>query len=1029
MSDSSRNFKVYRSSAGSGKTWMLVKEYLRLALSSETPSYFKHILAITFTNKAAAELKSRILDGMHMLAKGKQGADYDESLTNLIASELGVDPERLTARAYLVWTEMLHSYSDFSVSTIDSFVYKLIRSFASDLNLQNDFKVEIDQVRLNDGAVEELLAWVGVNKIATKKLSRFAANNIEEGKTWMIHKSLLDNASAANKESAQSYLDELNSYSSSELIDLKKNLVASIEAYEIDVKTLAQKALGNYLSAGLPPEAFYSSMLTKFYHKVIAGDIEVSREKLASRVHSEKSFWCPKSRSEWKELAEQNDAMVVADFDALADLMSSDEAKLYRRRSVVLRHWEATMILSLLKKASTFWKEENKIVMVGDFNRKIADIIKENPAPYVYEKIGEWYHHFLIDEFQDTSVIQWQNFLPLIENALSKGKESMLVGDSKQAIYRWRGGEVEQFDSLPEIFRPTTPAIRDVQSILKREIDEIKLGNNWRSGGAIVEFNNNLFKELKGLADQKLTGYDGHEQKTQSKLTGYVEVAGFQEQEEVDECVEGEILLRIRDAISAGYAQSDIVILTRNNKQIRTLASRLLREDFGATTVESLVIDKALSVRFVTTLARYLQRPFDQVAMVAVLGCLTELGCNQDTHYQNLRKISKSGGESLESFFTKTPMSKLGSLSMLELIETLSLEFDLTSRDAAFIEQLLNCVVGLGNPSQSEFNDWWQERGSEVYIEASEEVEGVRLMTIHKAKGLEFPIVIIPTIRSVVKSSAFWFKEKGSEFPPILVNSALSRAAELGDDFESEREKALLDELNVLYVGLTRPVERLHWLLISGKKKQANAIIDWAHQSLTKMNPDWDNSQLIEFGEKTAKPELKEKPFEKGQVEMSCSPLHLNPSMKLEELSLDKGKTKATEIGIAVHDVLAEIGNVELLNIDELLVSLARKVNKDIKAEVVGHLKRVMKNDDLRQWFMCDSYRERDLIDEQSRIHRSDRICVFDNNLAVVDFKTGIVKEEHKVQVEDYVQLLAKIEDRPVSGYLMYTDSLEVVAV
>ena len=687
------------------------------------------------------------------------------------------------------------------------------------------------------------------------------------------------------------------------------------------------------------------------------------------------------------------------------------------------------MILSLLKKASTFWKEENEVVMVGDFNRTIADIIKDNPAPYVYEKIGEWYHHFLIDEFQDTSVIQWQNFLPLIENALAKGKESMLVGDSKQAIYRWRGGEVEQFDSLPEIFRPTTPTIRDVQSILKREIDEIQLGNNWRSGRAIVEFNNNLFEELKGVADQKLTGYDGHEQKTQSKLIGYVEVAGFPEQEEVDECVEGEILLRIRDAISAGYSQSDIVILTRNNKQIRTLASRLLREDIGATTVESLVIDQALSVRFVTTLARYLQRPFDQVAMVAVLGCLTELGRDQDAHYHNLRKISKSGGESLEGFFTKTPMSKLGSLSMLELTETLSLEFDLTSRDAAFLEQLLNCVAGLGNPSQSEFNDWWQERGSEVYIEASEEVEGVRLMTIHKAKGLEFPIVIIPTIRSLVKSSAFWFKENGSEFPPILVDSALSQAAELGDAFESEREKALLDELNVLYVGLTRPVERLHWLLISGKKKQANAIIDWVHQSLTKMNPDWDNSQLIEFGEKTAKQELKEKPSEKGQVEMSCSPLHLNPSMKLEELSLDKGKTKAIEIGIAVHDVLAEIGNIELLDIDALLASLARKVNKEIKAEVVSHVKRVLENDDLRQWFMCDSYRERDLIDEQSRIQRPDRICVFENNLAVVDFKTGIVKEEHKVQVEDYVQLLAKIEDRPINGYLMYTDSLEVVAV
>lgn len=1029
MRDATRNFKVYRSSAGSGKTWTLVKEYLRLALSSETPSYFKHILAITFTNKAAAELKRRILDGMLMLSEGKKGKDYDEKLTFLIAQEVGIEPDRLNARAFLAWKEMLHSYSDFSVSTIDSFVYKLIRAFAVDLNLQSDFKVEIDQARLNDGAVDTLLSWVGVDKVATAKLSRFASSNIDEGKSWKVRTSVLDKASAANSESAQPYLEQLNALTGKELEDLKKALYAATVQFETKVKGLAQKALGNYESAGLPPEAFYSSMLTKFYHKVITGDIEVSREKLAPRVHSEKDFWCPKSRSEWKELAEQNDAMIVADFDALADLMSSDEAKLYRRRSVVLRHWEATMILGLLQKASTAWKEEMGVVMVGDFNRTIADIIKDNPAPYVYEKIGEWYHHFLIDEFQDTSVVQWQNFLPLIENALSKSKESMVVGDSKQAIYRWRGGEVEQFDSLPEIFSPATDSVASVASILKREIDEIPLNNNWRSGKAIVEFNNDLFDSIKELSPLDLIGYEGSTQTPKSEKPGYVEVVEYADQEEPNECAEEEILLRIREALADEYRQSDIVILTRGNKEIRQFATRLLSEGLGAITVESLAINQALSVRFVTTLSMHLQRPYDQVALAAVLGCLTELSDSPKHHFEVLNKIRKEPSGDIDAFFTKTPLSHLGSLSMLELCETLCLEFDLTPNDGAFLEQLLNCITGLGNPSQLEFNLWWQDNGGKVYVEASDEVDGVRLMTIHTAKGLEFPIVILPTLKKEIKASEFWFAEQDGKVPPVLVKAAGSKTDSLGGAFVVERNKAIIDELNVLYVGLTRPVDRLHWLLISGKRKSVNPVHKWIDESLTKLNSKWGGVSSIEFGQKVKCVGEKEAIIEDGQTQMSCSPLHLNGSMKLEELTTGEDRTEAASIGIAVHDILSGIGNIEQVDLDDFLTLKLRSVDDEIKSKVEGHIRRVMQNEQLRSWFECESFRERDLIDSQSKIQRPDRICVLENGLAVVDFKTGIVKEEHKVQVEDYVQLLTQIEEKSVKGYLMYTDSLELVEV
>jgi ATP-dependent exoDNAse (exonuclease V) beta subunit len=262
----------------------------------------------------------------------------------------------------------------------------------------------------------------------------------------------------------------------------------------------------------------------------------------------------------------------------------------------------------------------------------------------------------------------------------------------------------------------------------------------------------------------------------------------------------------------------------------------------------------------------------------------------------------------------------------------------------------------------------------------------------------------------------------------VLVKAAGSKTDLLGDAFVVERNKAIIDELNVLYVGLTRPVDRLHWLLISGKRN-SNPVHKWIDESLTKLNSEWGETPSIEFGQKVKRVGEKKAKIEDGQTGMSCSPLHLNKLMKLEELTTAEDRTEAASIGIAVHDILSGIGNIEQVDLDDFLILKLRKVDDEIKSDVEGHIRRVMEDKQLRSWFECESFRERDLIDGKSKIQRPDRICVLKDGLAVVDFKTGIVKEEHKVQVEDYVQLLTQIEEKSVKGYLMYTDSLELVEV
>lgn len=1029
MSQSTRNFKVYRSSAGSGKTWTLVKEYLRLALSSESPAYFKHILAITFTNKAAAELKQRILKGMNMLARGKGHKDFDPALSELLAKEIGIDEDRLQVRAQLAWKQMLHGYSDFAVSTIDSFVYKLVRAFAADLNLVSDFNVELDDARLNENAVDLLLSWVGEQKDITQRLLVFAESGIEEDKSWKIRDSLIATASTASSESAQPFLEKLNDLSPKHLAEAKDKLSQEIKLFETRIQETAVKARDSFYAMGFERLAFYRGLLTDYYDKLAGGKFDPPSEALKMRIRGDE-FWC--SKKEWLDLAKSCDEQVTAEFEEVAKLFDSDESALYERQKLIQKHWEATMILGVIKKAGEVWKEENDVVMVGEFNRAIKNIIKENPAPYVFEKIGEWYHHFLIDEFQDTAVIQWQNFLPLIENALAKGNESMLVGDSKQAIYRWRGGEVGQFDSLPRIFEPGTDSIAEVEAILHREYDSIQLGSNWRSGTAIVDFNNDLFELIKNHASIDLDGFEQHEQKAQSDFPGFVSVqklVGDDVEERTDQ-LEDQLVSNIREALSDGFNQKDVAILTRNNKQVRRFTARLLDEGWNVITVDSLSIDNSPSVRLITSLASTMLNPRDTIAKSAAIGAWAELTDKFIEHFDLIQQANQGSHFELWPVLSANlDAGQLSTLPMYEFAEKIIADLNLASRDLAMVEQLLNCIASQGSPSQAEFIEWWKENSESVHVATPESTDGIKLMTVHKSKGLEFPVVIFPMLRSEIKVSAFWLEETDSGIPPVRVKGAFSKAENQGPQFVEERNKSMVDELNVLYVALTRPVQRLYWIYSTTDKTVTNPVADWAEQALSELGSTWTEEDMLQKGLKDKAIKGKKAEGSTDQTDFISQPVRENPDISLEVISDEMSMSESQHVGIAVHEILAEINSAEAVDADKLLGRKLPSFPPEYHATISSHVRRVLESDEMGKWFETPSLRERDLIDEKGRIQRPDRICVFPDELAIVDFKTGIVKEEHKVQVEDYVALLASIEQKPVKGYLLYTDTLEVVPV
>ena len=446
-----KNFSVYKSSAGSGKTYTLVREYIALALQS--PAYFRHILAITFTNKAANEMKQRIVQGLAQLSDPvthADGAVIKFMLPDLVKAT-GYSPDDVTKRAQFVLTRILHEYDDFSVRTIDSFVSRIIRTFAHDLHLPVDFEIEMDRDLMLDEAVDQLLSKAGIDKDLTNILVDFTEAKADDEKSWQIETDIKKTAGFLFSEGSQHFISKLHDIPPARLNEIAVEIRNTRKSFEDSITTLAQTAKNLIVDNHIDNASFArgTSGIGGYFFKLANGIIESPNSYVQTTINDNKWLSAKADILQTSAINLIKDQLteIYLQCNALLEKGSSR----YELLGMIEKNIFQMGVLNAMELEIDTIRREKRVIHISEFNKRITDIILKEPVPFIYERIGEKYHNYLIDEFQDTSELQWKNLLPLIGDSLAYGRYNLVVGDGKQAIYRFRNGQVEQFMMLPAL--------------------------------------------------------------------------------------------------------------------------------------------------------------------------------------------------------------------------------------------------------------------------------------------------------------------------------------------------------------------------------------------------------------------------------------------------------------------------------------------------------------------------------------------------------------------------------------------------
>lgn len=1047
-------FYVYSASAGSGKTFSLVKEYLKIVLSNPKPDYFQHILAITFTNKAANEMKERIVENLKQFAS-VEILDSPSDMFLKIVEETNLNQQLIQKRAKLILEEMLTKYGSFSVSTIDSFTHKIIRNFAFDLGLPINFDVELKSKNLLDLAVDKLIAQIGIDDEITEFLIDYSLQNIEEDKSWDFTNTLKDNASVLLTETDRLHYLSTANFSLNKFKELSTKLFKHKKQLELAFKKIGMDSL-NFLKEHDIEQNFYRNYLPNYYKKFIHFNEQhdtIGFDSDLDKKMAEGVFYS-KTTDESKKLI----------IDSLSDEISSqyevskhyflENYPSYLLATMVSSKIAAHAVLNNLNKALQELKKDKNLLLNAEFNQLISDEIKNQPAPFIYEKLGTKFKHFFIDEMQDTSALQWENLIPLIENALSQeGGSLMLVGDAKQSIYRWRGGKTEQFISLSTDEKTTSNNPFYIEKQLKN------LDTNYRSFQTIIDFNNDFFTHIaqyfQNETHRKLFLSTVNQKATPTKKGGYVQVS-FVEKQEEDEDNYQPYLAKIESIINnldTNFNKNDVCILVRKNKEGVAVANYLIEKNIQVVSSESLLISNNKKVNFIINLLTYLTKPSDELIKFDCLNFLHEhLKIEIPTHEfinQFVKKQPSFVFKLLAAYSVEFNHNVFFQKNLYDAIEYVIHGFKLTEQSDAYIQYFLDFVLDFQSKELNSLNgllDEWETQKDSLSIIAPENINAVRIMTIHKAKGLEFPIVIFPfdlEIRRELKGQTWISLAQddlfdGLQTMKINVTQKLEKLGTRGADLYNQRqEELMLDNFNLLYVVLTRAVEQLY--VISETKKSDN--IRW-YSDLFKsfLNEKFsDSSEIFEFGN-PVKVSIQEDRSKNNRLETIQQQNFIHTSLTNTNINIVTSESKwwgttlqeATNFGNKMHQLLAHIEtendvenviNTALQN--GFLAQSEVEIFKDAIEAIVHHPK-------INSYFQSNLliFNEREILTSAAEIVVPDRLIITQNEAIIIDYKTGKELQEHENQINNYAVHVNNLGYAVKHKYLVYINkNIEVKEV
>lgn len=1007
-----------KASAGSGKTFNLAKEYIRMLLSSDSYEQFRHILAVTFTNKATDEMKSRILSELFTLSENPSGSDY---LKDFVPS-LFPDARSLAKAARGHLTAILHDYSAFAISTIDRFFQQTLRAFSREIGQFSSYQVALDKNALVEEAVarildslsekdEKLISWLG----------EYVKEDLAEGLKFDLDRHL---ASIAKKLKSQEFfeavsrtgIDEDKAYSKENLDRIRKVTGDLIRNFENDVRSSAGALAEVFTSRGIALEDTTRGFALKLnqWTGLKAGDLIKPPSAAFSRKIADPAECFKKSDvPKYAPLLEGSLQPAAEHFLSLFGRRMTE----YLTARLIRSQLYGLGIAGELKKEFTLLQQDKNVICLEDSTKILRDIIDGSDAPFIYEKMGVRFEHFLLDEFQDTSDVQWNNFLPLVRNSVSEGFSNLVVGDVKQSIYRWRGSD----------WHLLSDRIQAEFGIPDKEVEDLK--GNWRTLSEIVYFNNGFFSFAAGKLDELLRDrygleggissiYSGVGQEvcSKDKAPGFVDVAF------TDKDLQGEELLQtIRDFIASGGRPGDIAILVRLNDKAAEVAELLVGEGIPVISGDSLKVSSSVTVRRLLSLLTLAGQSYTGSAGSVASYVAKESGLEIPDGYNSLPELSEI---LLRSLRDSDPVHFADEIPYI----------------LAFQDYLIEWAAQNGSDLDL-FLKEWENKQKDLCIAPPEGSDSVRVMTVHKSKGLEFPMVIVPYAEDIVLSrsqGSLWCvpDARGTKLESVADTAySVNRSSILAQtlfskDYLEDTAMQYVDNINVLYVALTRPKKGLKIIATpsaSGKiDNMADLLREYVEKEESGFTPCgsvWRKGEPYDFHSvsRTAgqdRMELSDYPsFAPGKRMRSRSDAtdYFSPEG-------ETGYAASSRLrGKVLHDILSGVRTREDIPAAVGKACLSGNLPMDQKDAVLSLL--LSKTAGRPEWFSVPEesvLNEVSLFDGRGGVRRPDRVVVTGDSVYVIDYKFGQKEAKYQKQVRDYMWLFRKMGYKGIKGYLWY---------
>ena len=1059
------NLEIMKASAGSGKTYRLARKYIGLLLESQDRYAYRHILAVTFTNKATDEMKGRILKELHILSSNPKNSDYYASFV----PQKFPSHKELQEKARIVLSDILHDYSAFSISTIDRFFQQTLKSFSREIGQFASYQVELDKDSLIAESVDRVLdSLTEADSSLLSWLTDNVLEQIEQGGRYSMDANLLEMAGRLKSSQRQEvvertgvYADE--EYSKEKLIRIRQECRRIVNDFRSEVITRAKKALDILEQAGVSPaESTRGFMKTLYAYAELTeyDEVEQLKPSFVSRA-LDCDQWFPKAKAgKMLPLVYPFLEAPLQDFCSLFD----KEFKVYNTALILDEQLYGLGVAGELNRAFKELMKEKNVLCIDDSNTILRDIIDGSDAPFVYEKLGVRYEHFLLDEFQDTSGVQWSNFSPLLGESDSNGNENLIVGDVKQSIYRWRGSDWRLLDvTVPEEFPGH---------------DEEVLDTNYRSLFNVVQFNNCFFSAAAGILDKMCGDEDGQlgriysdvRQKVGKKVPekGNVSLTFCSRDAELQKVLEA-----VKEVVASGAQLSDIAVLVRSNAIGESVATFLIDNGIAVVTDDSLKVKNSMTVRRLVSLMSFIDNPHDTVngylAGSLEVSVPKDCTCLMDLAEALFRSLKENDREDA----WKGEMLHIQS----------------------FMDNLQDYVASNGNNLRG-FLKYWEDENPSISSPSSG--ESVRVMTIHKSKGLDFPYVIVPFVENInmYKSDRYWCvpRLEGTSLAGVadgVYDVTLSKASEdtlFAEDYAHERFLQMVDNINTLYVALTRAALGMHIIAKTPSAKCLKALDggDLSQFSDFSQLLYWFASVSSHGGEIPGSEELispfsvsctaddEQERFDIGTIadfagfcksgsddpaiyamrygdEYPSIPLNSSAGnlgldvkergrLKFSADSLDffseegqAGISASNRImGVVLHDILAQVRTPEDLDraVGKAVASGDLTVDEAEEVRCLLDL-RISQGRD-RGWFPssgCDILNEISLIDSDGKIYRPDRVLRRGTSVVIIDYKFGEHDRRYESQLTRYSDIWKGMGYTDVSSYLWYIHTGDIMEV